>query len=236
MQCGRPWPTAALVGFDLETTGLDLGSARPVSVAFTGAYQWCGLIDPGIEIPPEATSIHRITTALARSEGLAYEPALRRITEALARLAEEEAVLVGMNLRYDLSLVEARACELGLPAPSGMHLAIADVLVIDRHHDRFRPGRRNLDALCRHYGITHTGPHEAASDAQAALDIARAEARRYPGLAALDASALTAAEAAWHRAWAEHYSDWLASQGRSRLAARELAWPYQLAGQPADGY
>lgn len=65
-----------------------------------------------------------------------------------------------MNARYDLSLLD-RECRryavesiselLGdAPAP------VIDPLVIDKHVDKYRKGKRALHALCAHYGVSST--------------------------------------------------------------------------------
>ena len=55
-----------VLGFDLETTGFDPRSDRIVQYAFVGS-DFDGLhvglqsvVDPGVRIPPEATSVHGI--------------------------------------------------------------------------------------------------------------------------------------------------------------------------------
>ncbi|MFF1963764.1 exonuclease domain-containing protein, partial [Streptomyces sp. NPDC058232] len=67
------WHRRPLSGFDLETTGVDPESARIVTgcaVRFGGgqpstARSW--VVDPGVDIPAEATAVHGWTTEAARS-------------------------------------------------------------------------------------------------------------------------------------------------------------------------
>ncbi|MGO1294940.1 MAG: exonuclease domain-containing protein, partial [Cellulosimicrobium funkei] len=65
-----PWTAGPLLGLDTETTGLDVDVDRVVTAALvlrepgaTHVRTW--LLDPGVEIPAEATGIHGITTAQA---------------------------------------------------------------------------------------------------------------------------------------------------------------------------
>lgn len=59
--------------FDLETTGIDVETARIVT-AHVGAIDANGsviersdwLVNPGVVIPPQATAVHGITTERAR--------------------------------------------------------------------------------------------------------------------------------------------------------------------------
>lgn len=67
-----PWPSGELLGFDLETTGIDRFKDVPVSYALVYAVagrirvSWSGLIDPDRDIPEEATAAHGITTEIRR--------------------------------------------------------------------------------------------------------------------------------------------------------------------------
>ncbi len=51
--------------------------------------------------------------------------------------------------------------------------------------DRYRRGKRNLEAVCAEYGVVLDGAHEAAADAQAAVLVACAIAERHRAVAAL---------------------------------------------------
>ena len=53
----------------------------------------------------------------------------------------------------------------GIPAP------VLDALVIDRHVDRYRRGRRTLVDLCALYGVEIANAHDAAADAEAAMQV-----------------------------------------------------------------
>ena len=78
------WCDGPLLGFDLETTGIDTTRDLPVQVALV----WTTadgvlkadtfLVDPGRDIPAEAIAIHGITTERARSrDARSARPALR---------------------------------------------------------------------------------------------------------------------------------------------------------------
>src|SRR5690554_6553076 len=62
--------------FDLETTGIDVRTSRIVTAhigvldaegVLVGSHEW--LADPGVEIPPQASAVHGVTTERARAEG-----------------------------------------------------------------------------------------------------------------------------------------------------------------------
>ena len=90
------WRDGPLVGFDTETTGVDVGADRIVTAAVvrrdaSGTRVRTWLIDPGIPIPPAATAVHGITTEQARARGRAPREALDEVAagEVLALPAGE---------------------------------------------------------------------------------------------------------------------------------------------------
>lgn len=110
------WHTGPLAAFDLETTGTDVEADRIVTAAVLGlggagsnanSYEW--LADPGIDIPAEATAIHKITTEHAREHGELAHDVVDQIAEALAVRVRMGDPVVGHNLSYDLTLLD-REC------------------------------------------------------------------------------------------------------------------------------
>jgi len=69
------WNEGPLLGFDLETTGVDTANDVPVQVALVSSapngtsVRNVFIVDPGREIPPGAQAIHGISTEKARHEG-----------------------------------------------------------------------------------------------------------------------------------------------------------------------
>ncbi|MHB8262201.1 MAG: exonuclease domain-containing protein [Acidimicrobiales bacterium] len=229
------WASGRLLGFDLETTGIDPFSDVPVSAGLV--YVQGGrtvsvdhfLIDPGRGIPPQAVAVHGITTARAASEGVALEAGISHIIAALSFAATSGAAVAGMNLSYDLTMIDTvfrRQSGTGMAVPD---LRVIDVLVVDRHFDRFRKGKRTLEMLCNHYGVDLSSAHDAAGDASAAVAIAIAQATRYPELAGMSLDDLHASERKWHQEWADGYSRWLTEQGRAPL--QESSWHWPVASQ-----
>ncbi|WP_431037765.1 3'-5' exonuclease [Streptomyces sp. P6-2-1] len=190
------WYEGPLTGFDLETTGTDVEHDRIVTAAVirldasgavTHARTW--LLDPGVEIPAEATAIHGIPTARARADGAPARGAVAEITAALATELRAGTPLVVMNARYDLSLLDRECRRHGVPALAeelGAEPApVIDPLVLDKHADRYRRGSRVLAALCAHYGVSLDTAHDARSDALAATLLARSLGAHHPRIGAL---------------------------------------------------
>lgn len=229
----KAWHTAELLGLDLETTGVRRHEDVPVSFALVHveggrvARRVAGLVDPGREIPLEAVAVHGITTERARAEGMPLRDALRLLRDAVVSAAGRGVPVVGMNLSYDLSMLDHQLRLAGEPGllESGWEGPVLDVLVLDRHLDRYRSGKRRLEHLCAHYAVRLDAAHEAGADAEAAALVLLALCERFPTVPATDLAELTRLQAGWHREWAERFGTWLESQGRDRLDPGEHNWP-----------
>ncbi|MHB1969338.1 MAG: exonuclease domain-containing protein [Acidimicrobiales bacterium] len=223
------------VAFDLETTGVDPFFDVPVSFAFAWregpgpAAAETGLVDPGRSIPAGATRVHGITDAMvAGAPDLASAvPALADRLEAIWR---EGGVVVGMNVAYDLTMIDSLLGRLGRArlADRGVG-AVADVLVLDRHLDRYRRGKRTLTDLCVHYGVALEGAHSAAVDAAASLDLYERLLERYPEIAATPIERLTELQAGWHREWISSFSRYLERRGGAPVDPGRYEWPLHAA-------
>jgi DNA polymerase-3 subunit epsilon len=207
------WATGPLLGFDTETTGLDVASDRVVTAALvlrvpglrTEVRTW--LLDPGVDIPAEATAIHGITTDHARERGRPPAEALDEIATELATHVRRGVPVVAYNAAFDLSLLDAELTRHGLatlPERVGRPVApVLDPLVIDRWQDADREGKRRLGDLCALYGVVGDGDlHTADVDALATLDVLAALLSRYPHLRSTALEALHVAQAGVHRDWA----------------------------------
>ncbi|MCU1551083.1 MAG: polymerase subunit epsilon, partial [Glaciihabitans sp.] len=189
--------------FDLETTGIDVETSRIVS-AHVGVLdtagelveEWNWLADPGIEIPEQASAVHGISTARARAEGRPAAEVVAEIILVLSRLFDRGLAVTIYNAPYDLSLLHYEALRYNLepltePAP------IIDPLVLDRVVDRYRKGKRTLEAAAVAYGVDLTDAHDASADAVAAGRVAQAMARKFPAQLAIESTILHTQQVAW---------------------------------------
>ncbi len=236
-----PPPPAALfagtlVGFDTETTGINTLTSRIVTAAVVhldrdgnqlpATNTW--LIDPGGEIPAEASRIHGISTEHARTNGRPAGQAIAEIIEALRQSWAAGHPTVIFNAIYDLSLLDAEARRHGLIPPSDLpewkDAIIVDPLVIDRYVDRYRKGKRTLDAAGEFYGVPTPHAHSATGDSIAAVAVARAIAGMYPMIGNADPLPLRSSQVEWQRRWAIHFQAYLRSQGQSDVVI-DQSWP-----------
>jgi len=233
------WIDGTLVGFDTETTGVDVATDRVVTAALVrrmagaasgspalSTLTW--LVDPGVLIPAAAAAIHGITTEHAMALGRPALLALEEIATALTAAVRRGEAVVAYNAGYDLSLLDAELRRHRLPTvPDRLGhevRAVIDPLVLDRHLDRFRPGKRRLGDLCAHYGVRTAPLHGAEADVLATLDVLGALVRAYPALAALSLDEVHALQVEAHRTWAESFNAWRTGQGLPGPGA-EPGWP-----------
>lgn len=239
------WHRGELLALDFETTGVDRREDVPVAFALVSAAKGrvvdldAGLVDPGRTIPREAVAVHGITTERARSEGRPLPEALDQVAARLLDASRRGVPLVGMNLAFDLSILDhqlERHLGRGLEG-HGWRGPVLDVLVLDRQLDRYRPGRRCLSHLCAHYAVANGASHDAGADATAAIGVLLALCRRYPVLPGTGLGRLTYWQAVWHRRWAASYDRWRASEGLAPLAPVDYDWPIARpeAGHAAGG-
>ncbi|MFJ9935482.1 3'-5' exonuclease [Streptomyces virginiae] len=229
------WHGRVLIGFDLETTGTEPGESRIVTAAVVevrgGAVQerraW--LADPGIPIPEGASAIHGISTERAVAEGRPVREVADEVAEALVAHWRTGAVVVAYNAAFDLTLLSAELARHGLPSLAdrlgGEETGpVVDPLTIDRAVDRFRRGKRTLEAVCGVYRVTLEEAHDAGADALAAVHVARAIAERHPQVAELTPADLHARQGTWHARWARDFQSYLRRQGTPD-AVIDTAWP-----------
>lgn len=215
----QPWTTGAWTVFDTETTGRDPRHARLVTatVATLGPQRpteprtW--LVDPGVEIPAEATAIHGVTTDRARAEGTDPAAALLEIRDALYAAWDWGQPVIAFNAVYDLTLLDRELRRHG-HGPLDITGLVVDSYVLDRELDPYRRGQRTLTAMCTHYGVRLDAAHDATADAVAAARILWVLLRRFPQLACMDPETLMGHQAVWHDKRQGSFADYLRAQGR----------------------
>jgi len=165
---GTPLFDVTFVVLDLETTGAtaanceitEIGAVKYISGELTGTLQT--LVDPGAEIPPTITVLTGITQAMVVDAP--------KIEEALASLLEfiGGAVIVGHNIRFDMSFLNAAAQRLGygrLPNRTVDTVRLARRLV----HDEVR--NLKLSSLAAHFRSPTKPTHRALDDARATAHV-----------------------------------------------------------------
>ncbi len=229
------WHGEPLVGFDLETTGTEPLEARIVTAAVVEVRAgepvdrrvW--LADPGILIPAQASAIHGISSERATSEGRPAREVAEEIASTLCGYWARGVPVVAYNAAFDLTLLTAELRRHGL-APLSDRLdgrpigPVIDPYTIDRAVDRYRKGKRNLEAVCGEYGVLLDTAHDATSDALAAVRVACALAQRHVPVASLTPEQLHERQIEWYAEWATDFEAFLRRKG-SADATVDASWP-----------
>ncbi|MET7853395.1 3'-5' exonuclease [Streptomyces avermitilis] len=237
------WHEQLLIGFDLETTGTDPREARIVTGAVievkgqepVGRREW--LADPGVEIPADAVAVHGITNERAAAEGSPPDQVAEALAGTLVGYWRTGVPVVAYNATFDLTLLSAELRRYGLPSLrerlDGRDPApVIDPYTIDRWVDRYRRGKRNLEAVCTEYGVPLDAAHDATADALAAARLAAAIAHRHPKIAALGPAELHRRQIEWYAAWAADFQSFLRRKGDT-AAVVDGTWPLrELADEP----
>jgi DNA polymerase-3 subunit epsilon len=199
------------------------------------------IVDPGIPIPEAAANVHGITTEMAQRDGMNPIRATAQIAGQIWGALSNGIPVVIMNAPYDLTLLD-RECrryditpvtEMIASAKDGI---ILDPIVLDRHVDPFRPGKRTLESLAEYYGVTLDGAHEAGADALAAVQVTQRILRcaederawnrttRHDQVHGRGLGELYAKQPLWFAAWAAGYQDWLRRR-KNPQAVVSGSWP-----------
>ncbi|MFE9661259.1 exonuclease domain-containing protein [Streptomyces sp. NPDC005955] len=239
------WHQGLLIGFDLETTGTDPRTSRIVTAAVIevkegrvlGRREW--LADPGVPIPAEAVAVHGITEERAAAEGRPADQVADAIADVLAGYWRTGVPVVAYNAAFDLTLLSAELHRYGLPSLRSRlgdrdPAPVIDPYAIDRTVDRYRRGKRNLEAVCAEYGVALDTAHEAGADALAAARLARAIAVRHPKVAELAPAELHGRQVQWYAEWAADFQDFLRRKG-DRTAFVDPTWPLRDLVDEAPG-
>jgi DNA polymerase-3 subunit epsilon len=165
---GAPLYDVPYCVLDLETTGAtaadceitEVGAVRYEGGELTGTFHT--LVNPGVEIPPTITVLTGITQMMVIDAP--------RIEEVLPSLLEfiGGAVIVGHNVRFDLSFLNAAAVRLGygkLPNRS------ADTVALARRLVRQETRNLRLGTLAAHFRSPVKPTHRALDDARATAHV-----------------------------------------------------------------
>jgi DNA polymerase-3 subunit epsilon len=235
------WHLGRLAGFDTETTGVDVEQDRIVTACIVEVggqtppltANW--LLNPGVDIPEQASAVHGITNEKAKAEGQDAAEAIAELVAGLTQVVLAGTPLVIMNAPFDLTILDREARRYGLKTLSdtvGSDLRVVDPRVIDKALDMYRKGKRTLTDLCRHYRVKLDGAHSADADAIAACRVAWRLGCVYPPLAEMGLDELHAQQAEWHKVWAADFQAHLRGKGETD-AVIDGRWPLRPVGGAA---
>ena len=158
-----------VVVLDTETTGLNVRSDRIVSV---GAVRVHGsrvfhsanmdrLVNPGLAIPARSTAIHGITNQMVSGA-----PPFGEIAEEIEEFVQD-TVVVGHNIRFDLTMLKREAERVGQPwsAPRSLDTSLLVIALEPNTEDL------NLESVAERFGVEIQGRHTALGDCLVTAEI-----------------------------------------------------------------
>lgn len=166
-----------LVVFDLETTGLFPRKDRIIEIAAVkvnpdGTEEKLErLLNPTIPIPPETTAIHGIS-----NETVKDCPTFADVADEIYAFFEGCDISGFNSDRYDIPCLE----EEFLRVNRNLSAAVVNRVDVQRIYHKMEP--RDLTAAVRFYcDRDHVGAHGALADAEATLDVLKAQLARSDG-------------------------------------------------------
>lgn len=145
--------------YDTETTGIRSDKDRIIELAAYDPVEnrtFVKLINPSMPIPPEATSIHKITDAMVQDA-----PSFKEAAEMFFEFCPEKSVLIAHNNdAFDKQFLLAECKRSSISLPSFEYI---DTLKWAR---KYRPDlpRHTLQSLRELYGIPPNQAHRALDD------------------------------------------------------------------------
>jgi DNA polymerase-3 subunit epsilon len=170
-----------LAGFDLETTGFSGSEDHIVQFSFQTwddsrcISNYTDYVNPGI--PITNSEIHGVTNEMVAFADNEVNSVL--LIDSLLRESYNNHIpVVIMNAQFDVTFYRDVMSRLGL-TPADKYCVI-DPFVIDRHFDKYRPGKRTLRDIARVYGVLITDSfHDAEYDVAISINVAREMICRY---------------------------------------------------------
>jgi len=170
-ELGTPLAEVTFVVVDLETTG---ASPRTEAITEIGALRLRGgellgtfetLVNPGVPVPPMITVLTGITDAM-----LLPAPKIDEVLPAFLEFAHG-AVIVGHNVRFDVSFLDAACDALGYPRLAHRRV---DTVALARRLIRDEVPNLRLSTLARHFRTAVEPVHRAYADAAATGEVLHA--------------------------------------------------------------
>lgn len=215
---------------DTETTGISVFEDRIVQ--FFGATAdakgnlldtWEIFINPGIPVPEEASQVHGFDNKFLSEHGVDPIEGLEQIRDKFLQF--RDLTLVMFNMNYDLSIIDAEMKRHGVSDNFGTWFAenakLVDGIVIDRHHDRYRKGKRNLATQAAHYGIPFNPDelHDAKTDVELTAKVTAAILEKF-------GTPTTKEQAQWYKEWANGFQEYLRRTDQTAIV--DDMWPLRV--------
>lgn len=218
--------------FDAETGGIDVHEDRIVQWFMATADkdgnlldEWQFFINPGVPIAEEAIAVHGLTNEWLTENGQDPKDAFKEIR--LLFLENIDLIQVAFNMAFDLSILDAEFKRHGITDTFGNYMRdnahLVDAIVIDRHEDKWRKGKRTLAAQAGHYGVPFDPDnlHDASVDVELTAKVTVKVLEKF-GIPT------TREQSVWYAEWAEDFERYL--RRTDATATVDGNWPLKLKG------
>lgn len=159
--------------FDVETGGVDIENDRIITCFLRATdhgeiiseKSW--IVDPGVEIPKEASEVHGMTTEWVREHGRKdVATVIKEIRDEIAWLGGQGFIVCGYNHSFDLGILEHECVRHKVSPLDRGDYVYFDPLIVDRVVDKYRKGSRKLMDVAKVYGvpIDESKLHDASYD------------------------------------------------------------------------
>ena len=225
-----PWHTGSMVGFDLETTGRNPHEARIVTASIVlmdpdghmrTSAEW--LLNPEVDIPPEAAAVHGISTEYAREHGMDAAQGLNEIVATLSDFMHHRVPIIAYNGVYDFTVLTAELAR--RDANEFPVVGVVDPYVLDKYADTYRKGKRTLEAACQHYGVLLDNAHTSQADSIAAVQVCQAMVAKFPGKFDVSLEELFDHQIRWKSDQSASFEQYLRRKNPEATVSRE--WPVE---------
>lgn len=219
------------VVFDTESTGVKVLEDRIVQLVIgvydteTGEaeefHEW--IINPGVEVPKEASDVHGFSNEYLQENGLDPKEALTEALEVFRK--HHKSLHVAYNAKFDVSILDSEFKRHGVTDKWGeamvSKVSLYDPYVVDRAQDKYRKGKRKLMNVADHFKIKYDEDelHNAKADVDLAYKVSEACIAKYGLYSTRD-------QARFYREWAKGFRKYLARQGKEPDDLTD-DWPLQ---------
>lgn len=229
------WVDEPWLSLDTETTGVDWTRDRVVEVAVVVVYpdgttgdSFTTVVNPGVEIPEEASAIHGITTDRARDEGVTTADALAEVARRIFDHGHHPIVM--FNARFDWPILLAEAERHGVEFP--FLAPVLDPFLVDRMVDKYRKGGRKLMLVAQHYAVEldEVDAHGALADAVASARVMRAIVARFPQVGRHSLASVFLRQVRGHEQWRQGFVEY--KRRTDPAFDIDPGWPVPSGGLP----
>lgn len=158
--------TLKTVTFDTETSGVDTENDRIITCFMRAkdgdevVFERNWILNPGVEIPEEASNVHGMTTEWVRENGRDdVAAAVEEIVHELSEYAHCGFLVCGFNHSFDLAILESEAKRYnkgitGLRIGDGSKgYRFLDPCILSRRFDKYVKGGHQLITVAKRNGI-----------------------------------------------------------------------------------